>query len=76
MTEIELEKIECILHNGQLLVPLDGKVKEFFDSDKIIFQAALIDGKIVLTSPRIKSMDKGPETIRADTVKETVPIVN
>jgi len=76
MPGTELEKIEGIWHNGQLLLPLDGKVKEFFESDKIIFQAALIDGRIILTSPRVKSTDKGPETIRADTVKEAVLTVN
>ena len=76
MTDNYSEEIEGIWHNGKILVPLDGKVKEFFDSDKIIFQVALIDGRIVLTSPKVKSMDKGPETIRTDTTKEAIPIVN
>ena len=30
---------------------------ELFDADKVVFEATIIDNKIVLTSPRIKELD-------------------
>jgi len=55
LKNIELDIIKSILYSGFILIPIKKEILELFDSDKIQFQCAIIDDKLILTSPKIKA---------------------
>jgi len=55
MKDAQLDIIKPYSYKEFIIIPIKKEVLELFDSDKIQFQCAIIDDKLILTSPKIKA---------------------
>lgn len=55
MKNIQLDIIETYPYKEFIIIPIRKEVSKLFDSEKIPFQCAIIDDKLILTSPKIKA---------------------
>ena len=55
MKNIQLDEIESYPYKEFIIIPIRKEVSKLFDSEKISFQCAIIDNKLILTSPKIKA---------------------
>ncbi len=55
MKNIQLDIIEYYPYKEFIIIPIRKEVSKLFDSGKIPFQVAIIDDKLILTSPKIKA---------------------
>jgi len=55
MKNIQLDEIESYPYKEFIIIPIRKEVSKLFDSQKISFQLAIIDDKLILTSPKTKA---------------------
>ena len=55
MKDTQLDIIKPYSYKEFIIIPIKKDVLELFDSNKIQFQCAIIDDKLILTSPKIKA---------------------
>jgi len=55
MKNIQLDIIESYPYKEFIIIPIRKEVSKLFGSQKISFQVAIIDDKLILTSPKIKA---------------------
>ncbi len=55
MKDTQLDIIETHPYKEFIIIPIRKEVSKLFDSEKISFQCAIIDDKLILTSPKIKA---------------------
>jgi len=55
MKNIQLDIIETYPYKEFIIIPIRKEVSKLFDSEKISFQSAIIDDRLILTSPKIKA---------------------
>jgi len=55
MKDVELDIIESYPYKEFIIIPIRKEVSKLFDSQKISFQSAIINDKLILTSPKIKA---------------------
>ena len=55
MKDVELDIIESYPYKEFIIIPIRKEVSKLFDSKKISFQSAIINDKLILTSPKIKA---------------------
>jgi len=55
MKNIQLDEIESYPYKEFIIIPIRKEVSKLFDSEKISFQCAIIDNKLILMSPKIKA---------------------
>ncbi|MCH7561385.1 MAG: hypothetical protein IIC67_08500 [Thaumarchaeota archaeon] len=55
MKDIVLDEIKTLIHGGKIIIPLDEKLTQLVNSEKIIFQSMIKDNKFVLVGPTIET---------------------
>jgi len=55
MKDVELDIIESYPYKEFIIIPIRKEVSKLFDSQKISFQSAIVNNKLILTSPKIKA---------------------
>ena len=55
MKNTKLDIIESYPYKDFIIIPIRKEITKLFDSNKIEFQSAIIDNKLILTSPKIKA---------------------
>lgn len=55
MKDVVLDKIQTLIHGDKIIIPLDKKLTQLVDSEKIIFQSMIKDNKFVLVGPTIET---------------------
>lgn len=55
MKDILLDKIQTLIHGDKIIIPLDQKLTQLVDSEKIIFQSMIKNNKFVLVGPTIET---------------------
>ena len=55
MKDVVLDKIQTLIHSDKIIIPLDKKLTQLVDSEKIIFQSMIKDNKFVLVGPTIET---------------------
>ena len=55
MKDTQLDIIKSYPYKESIIIPIRKEVSKLFDSGKIPFQVAIIDDKLILTSPKIKA---------------------
>ena len=55
MKDTQLDIIESYPYKEFIIIPIRKEVSKLFDSQKISFQSAIINDKLILTSPKIKA---------------------